>query len=578
MADMANNLTGFIVLVTALGIGAQWIAWRFRLPAILLLSIAGLVVGPWLGWINPGKQLGAMLEPLVGLLVSIILFEGGMNLRLHELKAAGPGVKRLATSGVAITCVLGSAAAHFVGGLSWPVAVLFGAIIVVTGPTVIMPMLRQARLKQRPASLLKWEGIINDPIGALLAVLVFEYFTYAGSHAALLQVLSGLAIAIAVSAILGVGGGYLLGKAFARDDVPEFLKAPVTLAFVLMCYGLANQAQHEAGLLATTLLGMTLGNMQLRSIEELRRLKEYVSILLVSGIFVILTANLDPHILMRLDWRSAMLLALVVFAVRPVSVLLSTVGLGMDWRERLLLSWIAPRGVVAVTVAGVFAASMAEQGYAGADLLLPLIVALVLITVVLHGSTLGWLSRKLRLAAASQNGVLIVGASNWSTDLAIKFKEMDIPVLIADSSWYNLSQARLSGIRTHYGEILSEHAFVCSRFAPELGHNQAFQLPMHAGTEQERKSIKLANRGIIAMGPVATNEELERRHYRNWQFKKTHFTETYSFENHLQVESADALPLLLQRKDGKVLFHSEELPLEPQQGDVLLSYVPPSSE
>jgi hypothetical protein len=414
-------------------------------------------------------------------------------------------------------------------------------------------------------------------------------------------VLSGLAIAIAVSAILGVGGGYLLGKAFARDDVPEFLKAPVTLAFVLMCYGLANQAQHEAGLLATTLLGMTLGNMQLRSIEELRRLKEYVSILLVSGIFVILTANLDPHILMRLDWRSAMLLALVVFAVRPVSVLLSTVGLGMDWRERLLLSWIAPRGVVAVTVAGVFAASMAEQGYAGADLLLPLIVALVLITVVLHGSTLGWLSRKLRLAAASQNGVLIVGASNWSTDLAIKFKEMDIPVLIADSSWYNLSQARLSGIRTHYGEILSEHAemeldlsdiglllattandaynaFVCSRFAPELGHNQAFQLPMHAGTEQERKSIKLANRGIIAMGPVATNEELERRHYRNWQFKKTHFTETYSFENHLQVESADALPLLLQRKDGKVLFHSEELPLEPQQGDVLLSYVPPSSE
>jgi NhaP-type Na+/H+ or K+/H+ antiporter len=601
MADMANNLTGFIVLVTALGIGAQWIAWRFRLPAILLLSIAGLVVGPWLGWINPGKQLGAMLEPLVGLLVSIILFEGGMNLRLHELKAAGPGVKRLATSGVAITCVLGSAAAHFVGGLSWPVAVLFGAIIVVTGPTVIMPMLRQARLKQRPASLLKWEGIINDPIGALLAVLVFEYFTYAGSHAALLQVLSGLAIAIAVSAILGVGGGYLLGKAFARDDVPEFLKAPVTLAFVLMCYGLANQAQHEAGLLATTLLGMTLGNMQLRSIEELRRLKEYVSILLVSGIFVILTANLDPHILMRLDWRSAMLLALVVFAVRPVSVLLSTVGLGMDWRERLLLSWIAPRGVVAVTVAGVFAASMAEQGYAGADLLLPLIVALVLITVVLHGSTLGWLSRKLRLAAASQNGVLIVGASNWSTDLAIKFKEMDIPVLIADSSWYNLSQARLSGIRTHYGEILSEHAemeldlsdiglllattandaynaFVCSRFAPELGHNQAFQLPMHAGTEQERKSIKLANRGIIAMGPVATNEELERRHYRNWQFKKTHFTETYSFENHLQVESADALPLLLQRKDGKVLFHSEELPLEPQQGDVLLSYVPPLSE
>jgi len=598
MPEMADNLTGFIVLVTALGIAAQWIAWRFRLPAILLLSIAGLVVGPWLGWINPSKQLGAMLDPLVGVLVSVILFEGGMNLRLHELKDAGPGVKRLATAGVAITLLLGSIVAHFVGGLSWPVAVLFGAIIVVTGPTVIMPMLRQARLKQRPASLLKWEGIINDPIGALLAVLVFEYFSYLGSGAAALQVLSGLAIAVAAALVLGVGGGYLLGKAFARDDVPEFLKAPVTLAFVLLCYGLANLAQHEAGLLATTLLGMTMGNMQLRSIEELRRLKEYVSILLVSGIFVILTANLDPHILSGLDWRSAVLLALVVFAVRPASVLLSTIGLGMDWRERLLLSWIAPRGVVAVTVAGVFAASLGEQGHAGADLLLPLIVSLVLVTVVLHGSTIGWMSRKLELAAASQNGILIVGASNWSTDLAIQLKEMNIPVLIADSSWYNMSRARLSGIHTHYGEILSEHAemeldlsevgfllattsndaynaFVCSRFAPELGRNQVFQLPMHISKDQEKKTIKIANRGVIAMGPEATNEELERRHYRKWQFKKTRFTQTYSFENHLQIESSDALMVLLLRKDGKVLFHSGQFPLEPKEGDVLLSYVPP---
>ena len=599
--DMTNNLTGFIVLVATLGISAQWLAWRFHLPAILLLSIAGLVVGPWLGWINPGAQLGTMLEPLVGVLVAIILFEGGMNLRFHELREAGPGVMRLGTAGVAITWLLGSIAAHYVGNLSWPVAVLFGAIIVVTGPTVIMPMLRQARLKQRPASLLKWEGIINDPTGALLAVLVFEYFSYLGSGAAFMQVLSGLGIAISAATALGVGGGYLLGKAFSRDYVPEFLKAPVTLGYVLLCYGLANQAQHEAGLLATTLLGMTLGNMQLRSIDELRRLKEYVSILLVSAIFVILTANLDPHILTRLNWRSAVLIALVVFAVRPVSVLLSTVGLGMDWRERLLLAWIAPRGVVAVTVAGVFAASMSEQGYAGADLLLPLIVSLVLVTVVLHGSTIGWLARRLGLAAASQNGILIVGASNWTTDLAIELKAMKIPVLIADSSWYNMSQARLSGIRTHYGEILSEHAemeldlgdmgfllattandaynaFVCTRFAPDFGHNQVFQLPMHSAPEQENKSIKLANRGLFAMAAVATNEELERRHYRKWQFKKTHFTKTFSFENHLKIESADALPVLLLRPDGRISFHSGEFPLQPEEGDVLLSYVPPPSE
>jgi NhaP-type Na+/H+ or K+/H+ antiporter len=536
------------------------------------------------------------------LLVSVILFEGGMNLRFHELKEAGPGVRRLGTAGVAITFFLGSIAAHYVGDLSWPVAVLFGAIIVVTGPTVIMPLLRQARLKQRPASLLKWEGIINDPTGALLAVLVFEYFLYLGSDAAILQVLSGLAAALAAAITLGVGGGYFLGKAFGRDDVPEFLKAPVTLAFVLLCYGLANLAQHEAGLLATTLLGMTMGNMQLRSIEELRRLKEYVSILLVSGIFVILTANLDPHILTLLDWRSGVLLALVVFAVRPVSVLLSTVGLGMDWRERVLLAWIAPRGVVAVTVAGVFAASMGDQGYAGAELLLPLIVSLVLLTVVLHGSTIGWLSRRLGLASASQNGILLVGASNWSTDLAIQLKEMNIPVLIADSGWYDLSRARLAGIRTHYGEILSEHAemaldlndigfllattsndaynaLVCSRFAAEFGSNQVFQLPMHYAAESsEKKSIKLASRGVIALQPTATKEELERRNYLNWQFKKTRFTQTYSFENHLQIESEEALPTLMLRPDGTVLFYSEQFPLKPEEGDILLSYVPPMQE
>jgi NhaP-type Na+/H+ or K+/H+ antiporter len=597
MPDIANNLTGFIVLVTMLGIGAQWLAWRFRLPAILLLSLFGLVAGPWLGWISPGVQLGTMLDPLVGLLVSVILFEGGMNLRFHELREAGPGVIRLGSAGVAITWLLGSAAARYVAELSWPVAVLFGAIIVVTGPTVIMPMLRQARLKQRPASLLKWEGIINDPTGALLAVLVFEYFSYLGSGAAIVQVLSGLAIAIAIGMTLGVGGGYLLGKAFSKDYVPEFLKAPVTLAMVLVCYGFANQAQHEAGLLATTLLGMTMGNMQLRSIDELRRFKEYVSILLVSAIFIILTANLDTHILTRLDWRSAGLLALVVFVVRPASVLLSTIGLGMNWRERLLLAWIAPRGVVAVTITGVFAASMGEQGYRGADLLLPLIVALVLVTVILHGSTIGWLARKLGLAAASQNGIIIVGASNWSTDLAIQLKEMNIPVLVADSSWYNMSKARLSGIRTHYGEILSEHAemeldlsdmgvllattsndaynaFVCSRFAPELGRNQVFQLPMHTEGEQEKKSIKLANRGNIAMGPGATHEELERRHYRNWHFKRTHFTTTFSYENYLQIESDMALPVLLLSPDGKVAIHAVEQPVEPEEGDVLLSYVP----
>lgn len=599
MSDSASNLTELIVLITVCGIGAQWLAWRFRLPAILLLALAGIIIGPVLGLLNPGEQLGAMLNPLIGLSVAIILFEGGMNLRLHEFREAGPGVMRLATVCVAITWLLGSVAAHFVGGLSWPVAVLFGAIIIVTGPTVIKPMLRQAKLKQRPTSLLKWEGIINDPVGALLAVLVFEYFLYAGSGAAIFQVLAELVAALVAALVLGGGGGYLLGQLFIRDQVPEFLKAPVTLAFIIFCYVLANQLQSESGLLAATLLGIAMGNMRLRSIDELRRLKEYVSILLVSGVFVILTADLDPHILTRLDWRSAALLAFIVFVLRPVAVVLSTVGLDMPWQERALLAWIAPRGVVAVTVAGVFATRMGEQGYSdAAELLLPLVVALVLLTVALHGSTIGWLSRRLGLAATSQNGIVIVGASAWSTELAVQLKKMEVPVLMADSNWYSLSQVRLSGIRTHYGEILSENAeaslelndmgfllattvndaynaLVCSKFANEFGRNQVFQLAMHvADDEQHKKGIKFAHRGVIAFGSAATKEELQRRHYLNWQFKKTRFTPEFPYEKYLQEESSEALLILLLRPDGHIQIHSEQFPLKPAAGDTLLSYVP----
>ncbi|HKB60046.1 MAG TPA: cation:proton antiporter [Gallionellaceae bacterium] len=605
MPDPAAKLTELIVLVTVCGIGAQWLAWRFRLPAVLLLALAGIMVGPVLGLLDPGAQLGAMLNPLIGLSVAIILFEGGMNLRLHEFREAGPGVMRLATVCVALTWWLGAVAARFVGGLTWPVAVLFGAITIVTGPTVIKPMLRQARLKQRPTSLLKWEGIINDPIGALLAVLVFEYFLdtetglYAASGAAILQVLAELAAALAAALVLGGGGGYLLGQMFMRDEVPEFLKAPVTLAFIVFSYVLANEVQEEAGLLAATLLGITMGNMRLRSIDELRRLKEYVSILLVSGVFIILTADLDPHILMRLDWRSVALLAVMVFVVRPVAVLLSTVGLGMRWQERALLSWIAPRGVVAVTVAGVFATRMGKQGYAdAAELLLPLVVALVLLTVALHGSTIGWMSRRLGLAATSQNGIMIVGASAWSIEFAVQMKNMNVPVLIADSNWYALSQARLSGIRTHYGEILSENAeaalelndmgfllattvndaynaLVCSRFASEFGRNQVFQLAMHvADEEQEKKGIKHAHRGLIAFGSAATKEELQRRHYLNWQFKRTRFTAEFPYEKYLQEETSETLPILLSHPDGRIQIHSEQFPLKPAAGDTLLSYAP----
>lgn len=591
-----QKLTIVLALVAILGIAAQWLAWRTRLPAIVLLMIVGLVAGPVLGVIQPSRDLGPMLDPIIKLGVAIILFEGGLSLRFHEFRRAAAGVTRLVTVGVVFSFALGSGTAHYLGGLSWPVALVFGAIIVVTGPTVIIPLLRQARLRRRPASFLKWEGIINDPTGALLAVVIFEYFVYAG-QAALPDLLQRLGIGLTFAAFLGAGTGLLLGLVYRRGLVPEYLKGPGALAAALGVYVLANQVLHESGLLAATLLGIVLGNMRLPSIDEMRRFKEYIALVLVSGVFILLTADLNPERLLNLDWRTVALLAAIVVFVRPISIMLSTVGAKMSWQERALLAWIAPRGIVAAAVAGVFGPALADRGYAGAELLLPLVFSLILITVLLHGLSIGWVSRRLDLSAQTNNGVLIVGASAWTVGLAEALKDKDVPVMIVDSSWHRLRAARLAGIRTFYGQILSEaseqqlefndyglllaatdndayNSLVCSHFGAEMGRTQVYQLPYGAIDEPDPRRLPLARRGLITPNTGATYEELAARWYRGWTFQKTQLTETFTFDKFLQTIPQDSLPVVWVRPNSGVQFNSPEQPIKPKQGDSVIWFGP----
>ena len=359
-----QHITETLALVGVCGLTAQWLGWRLRIPAIVLLTLCGLIVGPVLGIVRPSAALGDAFQPLIKLGVAAILFEGGLTLRLSELRNAAAGVNRLITVAVILSMGFGSAAAHWIGGLSWPVAVVFGAIVVVTGPTVILPLLRQSRLRKRPASYLKWEGIVNDPTGALLAVVAFEYFVSAG-QASISHSLLELAAGLAVAGALGGIGGWLLGRSYLAGLVPEYLKGPMALAAALGIYALSNLVLEEAGLVAATVMGLVLGNMGLPSINEIRRFKEYTAVLLVSGIFLLLTADLDPEIMLRLDWRSVALLGAILFLVRPLAVGLSTIGAQMSWQERVLVGWIAPRGVVAAAVAGVFGPALAARGYAG---------------------------------------------------------------------------------------------------------------------------------------------------------------------------------------------------------------------
>lgn len=591
-----HSLLQATVLIAVLGISAQWIAWRISIPAIILLVLSGLFAGPVMGWISPAEQFGDMVETLVKLAVAVILFDGGLSLRLFEFKQSRTALKRLVGPGILLSWTLGTVVCHFVAGLSLPVSFLLAAILVVTGPTVIMPLVRQSKLSPRVSSLLKWEGIVNDPIGALLAVLVFEYYMNT-DHSGELVVLTALGSGLLAGLGLGLGAGYFLKYAFKHSWVPEFLKVPVILTLVIIVYGAANLVQEEAGLLSVTVFGFVVGNIGLKIIDEVRRFKENISVFLVSAVFIILTAGLKPAHLELLDWRSAAFLACILFVVRPASVWLSTIGAGLTWQERFLVGWIAPRGVVASTMAGLFAPQMIEAGYADGGLLVPLVFSVVFVTVLLHGFSLGWLSRKLGLALKSQEGVVIVGASPWTTELAAALKEMQIPVLLVDSSWHRLREARLKGVPVHYGEILSEgseemvdlsemgyllaatdndayNALVCSAYAPHFGRERVYQLAMHKPRGDSR-ALRSSNRGRIAFGEGLRYETFLSQYYQGWRFQRTPITDSFRFEDFLDASEGKAKPLLLIQKRGRVVFDTSQRNITPEPGDVLLSYMAP---
>lgn len=598
---MQDHLVLAVTLVGFLGIGAQWLGWRFNLPAIVLMSIAGLLVGPVFGILQPAETFGDFYQPIIAIAVAVILFEGGLQLKFDEIRELQKGITRLVFPGGPIAWVLGALAAHYIGGLSWPTAILFAGIMVVTGPTVIIPLLRQAKLSTRPAALLKWEGIINDPVGALLAVFVYEFFHVRAEQEVLgygpATIIGSLILGSLLCIGLGIVIGFALAKAFRAGWVPEYLKPPVLLGSVLICFEFANLLQEEGGLLSVTAMGVTMANAKMPSINQLRHFKENIAVLLVSGVFVLLTANLTPETLSRLDWRAAAFVFAMLFLVRPASVFLSTIGAGLPLKERLLVGWIAPRGIVAVAVSGLFAVEMAELGYEDAEAMVPLAFAMVFATVLLHGFTIAPLGKLLGLASKKAPGVLIVGSSPWSVALAQKIHELDIPVLVADASYRSLRPARQAGLETFYGEILSEvtehhiefvrfgtllalsgneahNALVCTDLAPEMDRAATYQLSMR-GAADDRKAVSFSLQGKTFLAEGAHLESLLQRHYSGWTFQWTRLSDTYGPKQYAADLHADAMIVAVFRKGARpLLFQSAEQELLLEAGDRVLSYLP----
>jgi len=311
------HIATLLLIMLSAGLASQWLAWRLRLPAIVVLITSGLLLGPVSGVIDLALSQTELTE-LIGLGVAIILFEGAMDLKLGEFKRVGHGVGRLTILGPVLAWISGTLAAHFVAGLSWPVAWVLGAILVVTGPTVIVPLLRQARLNKESAALLKWEGVVNDPVGVLLAVLTFQYFTLAETGWA--QVATGLGSAIAVAALLGGLGGWFTGWLYRRGAVPPHLKAPLLMVLVLAAYWASNLIQHEAGLLTVTVMGVVIGNMQLVEREPLRQFKENLTIVLLSVLFIVIPSQLKFSQLELLNWQVAVFVLVVLLLVRPLTI------------------------------------------------------------------------------------------------------------------------------------------------------------------------------------------------------------------------------------------------------------------
>lgn len=609
MADavhhVANMLPFKIALIGTLGIGAQWLAWRLQRPAIVLMSIAGLIFGPLLGWLltmglppsvngvldmfwlDPVNDFGDVYRPMIGIAVAIILFEGGMNLRFKDLGDSARAVGRMVFLAAPIAWGLGTLAAHHIVNLPWDIAAMVGGLFVVTGPTVIMPLLRQAHLKSRPANILKWEGIVNDPLGALFAVGGYEFIRFSLTEAHMGLVFGKLIFAAVLGTVVGIISGFGLAWAFRKGHIPEYLKAPVVLAWVLAIYVLANNVADETGLLAVTALGMTMANTKFASMVEMRRFKENIAIILVSGVFVVLTATLTPDVLkaMVTEWRILAFVVAMMLFVRPIAVMISTLWSGISWRESLLVSLIAPRGVVAVAVAGLFAAELLAigradgvfQGAADGDLFVPLAFALVFATVLFAGFAIGPLSKALGLASGGGTGVLIVGANPWSLGLAKALKDMGISVLVADTNWRRLRGARLDGHATFFGEVLSENAdyrldhsafnhliaatpndaynaLVCVEFAPELGRHRVFQVAGQDKEDSDSDGIAFTSRGRTLSSRGRTFDVFARDWWGGWRFRSTNISEEYSIEDLFSDRGEDLDLMLIKRPEGTIEF------------------------
>lgn len=596
----------YLALVPTLGGLAQWLAWRLGLPAILILLLFGVGLGQFIrpdaflaeltgGDVTTGPRI---LFPLVALSVAVIMFEGGLSLRLRELRESGAAALRLVTVGAVITWVGATIAAHLTLGFPWRLSLLLGAILIVTGPTVIGPLLQQVRPSRRVASTLKWESIVIDPIGAVLAVLVFEQAFLHASGASVLGAIKILSITASVGLLTGISAGWIMTRAFRRFWVPDHLHGVVVLSMVLMLFAISDLMAHESGLITVTVFGIWLANQKYSEVEHIIELKENLRTLLIGCLFVVLGSRIEVANVVAIGIPGLAFLALLILVIRPLSVFVSLAGTALTFREQAFIAGLAPRGIIAAAVSSVFALELEQQMNGvvvpGADQLGTVTFLVIVGTVATYGIAAAPLAKLLGLANQKSQGVLIAGADAWVREFAAELQSLNIPVLLVDTNYNKVSQARMAGLNAVCANILNEHAReelnltgIGRLFAMTpndevnslalresrglFDRSRLFQLTFKARTGQSQRALTKNLLGRELFGDGFTFTSIEELVAAGAKFKSTRLSDSFTYRDFLAKNADRSIVLCGLTDEGRILVNTVDDPLTPGPGMTIVS-------
>jgi NhaP-type Na+/H+ or K+/H+ antiporter len=598
----------YLALIPALGLTAQWLAWRTRLPGILLLLVFGVLLGLF---VQPDAYLVALtggdetagpeiLFPLVSLAVAVIMFEGGLSLKLGELREAGGAALRLCTVGALVTMAGATIGAHYTLGFSWRLSCLLGAILIVTGPTVIGPLLRQIRPSRRVAATLKWEGIVIDPIGAVMAVLVFDQLILSRDEVSLAAAAFTLTGTIAVGTTLGAAGGAALTYAFRRFLVPDHLHGVASLSVGLLLFAISNHFAHESGLITVTVLGIWLANQQHFDIEHIVEFKEHLRTLLIGCLFIVLGSRVDLNDLAAIGWPGLLFVGFLITIVRPVSAFVSLYRSPLNLSERAFISAVAPRGIVAAAVSSVFALEMERLSLAdtipGSDQLATVTFLVIVGTVTVYGIAAAPLARWLGLAVQDTRGILIAGADDWVRDFAAELKSLEIPVVLVDTNFNKVDKANMAGMEAICANILNEHvqedlplsgigrmmamtqndevnSLAIRECRTTFDRSNLYQLSFDVANSHHRRGMTKNLMGRELFGTGMTFSAIRELHHLGATFKATPLSDTFTFDSFTQLYGNSPKLLCVIDENGKLLVNTVDDPLQPEAGQTIITLV-----